>query len=467
MGPSGTESISPTPAAAAGPRSWSAAIATLALALLVGGPGEAHADWLRVLPSCAQTPYRDGHAHLHYPRPGLPALAHPGEELRLRVELPLALTPAPGIQQPRALQGWQALLTGRSPIAEGNAGIRFAPRIRGIYPIDRHTGIYEVVVGLSPAMPPGTYDVRITPPWVSPAFTEASLRIVDGPVHLAQWIPREDVPFEAAFDHGEVDAWVAESAPPGPGPWLALDTKGAIFELEGQALVLGGCDDVHRDFQSLRNEVSLETFAGPWPPAPAAPPILVSQNGAMRNQGPAAALFPYPFAEDGRPRPHPAAEGYYPGTAVRPEAQRATLAALIRLNPGEAFVPPRAGASSNASAALHAERISARRFRLQAETSGLHAPVRIAYFWEEDPVRWVPEDQSVDLEATSIGTLETHALLIDAQGQSLRVAQGLPIRTESPQSCSSAPDAASLWWALLGTILVARYKRRRPNFWVF
>lgn len=172
--------------------------------------GSARADWLVELPA-----HETGARHestpteLVYPRPGLPALAEPGEHIVARVRVPAPLMPAPGIQQPRALRGWSAELVGHSTPLDEGAQHRYALRVLDIRADGASGLVFRATVRVPPWAAPGTYTFRIDSPGSVIAAAPGSVRVL---------VPGR-APIVASYaDHEDHDTWDVDV-------WLASDVR--------------------------------------------------------------------------------------------------------------------------------------------------------------------------------------------------------------------------------------------------
>lgn len=93
-----------------------------------------------------------------------PALVAPGDTLSILVRLATALTPPPGVQQPRALREWSASLIGNArPIATA-AEHRYLLHVINVRPETSHSLTYRVKVALPAWIAPGHYALALSGP---------------------------------------------------------------------------------------------------------------------------------------------------------------------------------------------------------------------------------------------------------------------------------------------------------------
>jgi hypothetical protein len=152
-----------------------------------------------------------------HPARGLVAFARPGEPLFAYFELRTALTPPPGIQQDRALFGWEAALSTSSHVAVPDAPPhRYPVRVSQIRPAGP-TLLYRFRFEIPAWVPPDTYDLEVAGPGFR-ATRGAGVRVVDPdrslPVAYHACAPGEGVP-QSAWDALDVEAVVLslESCP--------------------------------------------------------------------------------------------------------------------------------------------------------------------------------------------------------------------------------------------------------------
>ena len=192
-----------------------AAAAALLSLLVVASPGRAQPgpeeprDWVEHLPNCALA--GDAYAqeeHIFYPRPGLPAVVRPGATLWIRVRLPVALTPPPGVQRPRALEGWGATLEGQADRVSAGSRWRYELRVRDVRPLAGSTPVYRVAIALPAYAAPGSYDLTLRTPGTAPFRAPASVRVVLRPPRLARLVAPGLTPSPATSESAAASAQV-------------------------------------------------------------------------------------------------------------------------------------------------------------------------------------------------------------------------------------------------------------------
>lgn len=184
-------------------------MALLAFLLLV--PGVARADdWLAVLPECAGEQVLPGVAQLLYPRAGLPALVAAGESLVVRARLALPLTPPPGVQQERALEGFEAELIGHAlPLAGAeNIAQRYPLALVDVRPEGPSSLRYRLAFPLPAWVAPGSYDLVLRAKGASLRADSAVRVLAVGAAPRLAWT-RVPVPADnAAALLAPIDVWV-------------------------------------------------------------------------------------------------------------------------------------------------------------------------------------------------------------------------------------------------------------------
>lgn len=434
--------------------------------------GRVH-DWLAWWPTCAQrafVPETVGVSELLYPRPGLPAVARPGERLTTRVRLAAPLTPPPGVQQEKALRGWSASLEGRSTWRTEGAEHRYPLRVADVRPDTRGSSVFRASIDLPPWMAPGTYDLVIRAPGGATLSAIASVRVIvrDAPV-LAR-LP-EGVPWSELADV-DVDVWVHEGDAPdslkrplrGQGlPWLAA-RAGAVLTLGPAGVVSqAGCDDPLAPRRAVLGPLT----------AHGATVIdgVEAVDGRVRVEGDSAtirgdAVLSYVVPEGWQVRLEGARPlGAWPATPVRAAGARPSVLVAFAL-----------GTTSNARPiAADAPRLEARLEAPSRVPSGravdvvAHADVGsfVALAWEEDGAAWGRVGEPTPITLRWMEPSELHGLVLAADGRSARVAATVVGTPRRPGGCAAGGDPTGNWWlaAWLCTIGAARYTsaRSRPR----
>jgi hypothetical protein len=122
-------------------------------------------DWLAVLPDPNAEHSGTPQLALVYPQTDLPALVSAGDALSVRLQLPAALTPPPGVQQERALRGFSAELIGAGIELGGEHSQRYVLPIWAIRPDAGTTLIYRVRLAVPAYAAPGTYAIALRTPF--------------------------------------------------------------------------------------------------------------------------------------------------------------------------------------------------------------------------------------------------------------------------------------------------------------
>ncbi len=100
---------------------------------------------------------------LRAPTTVAPIRLRPGTTLTAEVRVVAALTPPPGVQQPRALRDWSARLIGIAPGAPGTVH-EYRLMVSSVRPITSNSLNYRVHVPLPAWLAPGVYTLAITGP---------------------------------------------------------------------------------------------------------------------------------------------------------------------------------------------------------------------------------------------------------------------------------------------------------------
>lgn len=173
-------------------------------------------DWLAALDVRELSPAQ---LALHYPSRELPALVAAGDALLLRLQLPAALTPPPGVQQERALSGFRAELVGTGlPLApQVNAQHRHHLTVLALRPDEASTLVYRVRFAVPAYMPPGTYQLLLHTPYGEQRCTSC-VRVVraDTPARLAGCRPPSASGQELASL--PIDVWMCPNSQAEPEP---------------------------------------------------------------------------------------------------------------------------------------------------------------------------------------------------------------------------------------------------------
>lgn len=171
-------------------------------------------DWLAVL----QPPPAAGPGlELYYPRAELPAVVEAGDVLVVRLQLTAAMTPPPGVQQSRALAGFDALLRGDGLTIVAAHTHKHRLRVLSLRPDDGSSLLYRLRVRVPAFVAPGTYAFELTTPFGARAALRAVRVIAPGSE------PRLAACPPAATELGtlRVDVWLcqepAQRLPDAPG----------------------------------------------------------------------------------------------------------------------------------------------------------------------------------------------------------------------------------------------------------
>ena len=189
---------------------------SLSLALLTASAARAD-DWLAALPECTGERVPSS-AQLLYPRAGLPAVVAAGDTLIVRARLLLPLTPPPGVQQARALEGFEAELIGRGYVELRPGSVAAATRtpldVVNVRPEGPSSLRYRLALPVPAWMAPGTYDLRLSAKGASLHADSAVRVLAPGQApRLGAAADRERLGLRAA-SHAPIDVWVQTSPDP-------------------------------------------------------------------------------------------------------------------------------------------------------------------------------------------------------------------------------------------------------------
>ncbi|HEX2679347.1 MAG TPA: hypothetical protein VHM19_22000 [Polyangiales bacterium] len=250
------------PAALLGTHRALVAAAVVICALALALPARAD-DWLATLEPCAIPDASRPELALLYPRAGLPVVASAGDTFTVRVRVPAALTPPPGVQQEKVLRAWTADVLGQGlPLGGAGATLSFEHRYSlsatNLRPDGAASLVYRVTFALPAFVAPGTYDLLVRTPF-GLLHGEASLAVVArGAAPRLRTLAGDAAPeLPRALAALPVDIWVVPpsaagalvpSTPPRTGvpmlhaqPWLASDVRGVTLRLGQSTLLQRAC----------------------------------------------------------------------------------------------------------------------------------------------------------------------------------------------------------------------------------
>lgn len=100
------------------------------------------------------------------PEVGVAAAVVAGEALVVRARLPIALTPPPGVQQPRALEGWSGTLVGQAWSVDAGAVVThgYFVAVSDVRPDGGASLVYRARLELPPWVAPGEYALTLATP---------------------------------------------------------------------------------------------------------------------------------------------------------------------------------------------------------------------------------------------------------------------------------------------------------------
>ena len=208
------------------------------VAVVLGSAARARAeDWLAVLPECEGA--RAEPSGLVYPRAGLPAVVGAGELLVVRVRLRVPLTPPPGIQQTRALQGFSAVLQGHAQALPVTAGRAAPPALAHRYPLEvisvRPEGAsslrYRVTLPVPAWAAPGTYDLLLEASGMALRAQGAVRVLAQGAGVRLGALASAEVPADSAS--WPLDVWVRQGSMPLPTDTGVQDLSAATVDAAG------------------------------------------------------------------------------------------------------------------------------------------------------------------------------------------------------------------------------------------
>ena len=492
-------------------------VACLCLLLLAKSRAARADDWLAVLPACDAVLSRDVDPafEIAYPRPGLPALVAAGQTLIARVRLPSPLTPPPGVQQERALAGFDATLIGHAravgvgpPAADG---ARYEHRhelaVVNVRPDGPASLVYRVSLPIPAWVAPGTYDLALSAPGGS-GRARSLVRVLEpGKVPRAAWVASSHVPETLAVAGLPFDVWVrsageiegADRDEPDAQSEAAraplLDPRGlsAALRIDGRLWVIGGCESPHvrfvdevasvlagerRALHRATPPASTEHGFAPWGAAPrfsAWPPAdaLRIDGGRERVRIRAASALASAeisvlLAGDGRgARTDFGTLRFFPGADV---ASRLLVAQLQLSGPGEAHL--------ERTQVRAAPALLVRPLEVQSGEI-VHAGVapgargfRVAYRFDERHTAFTAATATHAYQ--TLGVQRVDALLIAQDGAASRAHADVRVRTAQRVGCrcqlALGPARPSSWlWSSTWVGFVstwvgwARHVRRRRN----
>ncbi len=423
-------------------------------------PAALRADWLAHLPTCAMSaPHVPTRTRLLYPRPGLPALVRPGEKIVARVQVPVPLTPPPGVQQPKALRGWRAELIGQGRVVEPPAEHRYALRVEDVRTDADLTLVYRATVRVPPWVAPGTYALAMDTPGSTRRVAVGSVRVIAADaLPVLRQLPT--VPPDGnveALEDAAVDAWLTEEPPPwlrtpllGEGvPWVDLGQPAAVLRWDGATLAIGGCDDPGLPFDQVARGAPLQI--GPAPPWPDGGVELAGRE--IHELGGLERVVTLLFPEDGRGRALAGAR-YFTATGVRPAGLHPSVAAVVTL-PAQGTA--RLG-SPDGELRLDLsvpERVQVDRVTyLEPRASG---PAQVALAYEEDGAAYGPTSDPLAVTFRWLGAREVHALAVGEHGATARAQQATMVVPVLRTGCTAGgAPGAGLSWAVLGLCAIVR-----------
>jgi hypothetical protein len=459
-------------------------------------------DWLGVLPACSFAGRESLPSYeILYPRPGLPALVEAGTTLIARVRLPAPLTPPPGVQQPRALAGWQAELRGHAlPLLAGGAlEQRQALEVVNVRPDAAASLIYRASMPIPAWVAPGTYDFVLQAPG-GQAVTRGAVRVLSRGQAPRLAFANADLP-NAAAAALPVDVWMnvardtQSTAEADLTSELAaaprLEMRGLVVALRvGMELwVMGACRSADHTLESeveglLAREhrtrvtprapsLTAETWqpwgAGPrpWPAADA----LRFEPGENRlristaSELPADAELSLLMPSDGRRTVIRGARlVFYPASEIGAAALPPVVARVL-MSAGAQAVVERQAAPALGQPELRIEPTTLQSGApVQLRLVGMDAEPRVA--WRLDHARTELGPRTIKTTFWPLGEQPIVALAMTDDGRVARVQNRVRVRTAKASGCGSIsgqrttrPEHLACGLLLLPTI----WARRRPG----
>jgi hypothetical protein len=184
---------------------------------------------------------------LRYPRAGLPAVVAASDSLIAHVRLPSALTPPPGVQQLRALEGWRGELVGHAVALEPGRALehRYALEVVDVRPYSSSSLDYRVKLPIPAWTAPGTYDFVLAGPGGSARVASAVRVLARGSLPRLAWLAAGASLSSLAAAALPVDVFVSGMLPAQAHPLSApvLVPKSAVVALRWgkELLVVGDC----------------------------------------------------------------------------------------------------------------------------------------------------------------------------------------------------------------------------------
>lgn len=129
------------------------------------------------------------------PAPGSDARVVAGEPLFVRVRLPTALTPPPGVQQREALEGWGGEIVARAVALDPAVPVepRYALAVRDVRPDAGSSLVYRARVEIPPWIAPARYEMVLTTP--GGVLRAVGLQVIEpGAVTTSAGAPKVEAP---------------------------------------------------------------------------------------------------------------------------------------------------------------------------------------------------------------------------------------------------------------------------------
>jgi hypothetical protein len=471
--------------------------ASPALVLTLGGllvAGGARADdWLVSYPECGlrALPRRASSMALLYPRADLAAVVAQGDLLVTRVQVPTGLTPPPGIQQSRALHGWDAELVGHGLALDG-AQFRYAVRVVDVRADGASTLIYRAAIRLPAWIAPGVYSLRLAAPG-GVDVAVAAVRVIDRGHEPRVAVVRVPSDLDAAaiatlvdrLSPLDVDVWlllgagatvarllqhrpIPASGPAAPLPavvvWSSAVAASVVLRAEGSLWSFGGChppalSDGSRDALAAQQGLPFrqfdETEAEPaaahatWlsgdggfalPEADANMIARTSAGVALRGAATVPVRVNVALPLDGRRID--GASAVWPAINLHPTSAPPAIVVAMRAEPARSVVLARGTASAfEPTAVAHPRRTeSGQRVRIAIDAD---RPLSMTAWELGDDVTSV--GPAVEHAFMGAGQHEVHAWVVARDGAAARLAIPVDVDIWVAQGCSGVGPLRASW----------------------
>jgi hypothetical protein len=207
-------------------------------------------DWLALFPECDAASAATPRLELLYPQSGLPAVVTAGDSLIVRLRLPAALTPPPGVQQERALDEFSAELSGEGmAIGKTVAVHRHALAVLALRPDSGSSLVYRMRLAIPAYVAPGSYRLRVQTPF-GVRELESAVRVIAAGASIRVARLPSSLPADAMLATLPVDIWLTSDharLPESPlaglstQPQLALNSRLFALRVGNELWLAGAC----------------------------------------------------------------------------------------------------------------------------------------------------------------------------------------------------------------------------------